>query len=164
MKLNVTRRWAASLFAVALLLGGVQAHESEQYTLPAGRDFADLGPYFSRIVYQAVVNTADSANAAIRSAIESGQPTGEIERLQSPETLATLAWQQLFSALPTNELLDASLLNVDVRTEYPGLVTMYRPIESIYDDPLLVIDLSKPVRTFFRAGTVNIDGTLIGTD
>ena len=41
---------------------------------------------------------------------------------------------------------------------------MYRPVESIYDDPLLMLDLSKAVRTFFRAGTVSAGGVLIGTD
>ena len=41
---------------------------------------------------------------------------------------------------------------------------MHRPTVSIYDDPLLVIDLTKAVRTFFRAGTINAGGTLFGTD
>ena len=164
MKTTFLRLSAASLAASFLLAGAVAAHESEQYTLPAGREFADLGPYLSRIVYRAVVDAANSTNAAIRTAIESGQPPAEIEALQSVDTLATQTWQQLFAALPINELLDAALLHADIRDQYPGLVTMYRPIESIYDDPLLVIDLSKLVRTFFRAGTVNVGGTMIGTD
>ena len=41
---------------------------------------------------------------------------------------------------------------------------MYRPVDSIYDDPLLMLDLSKPVRAFFRAGTVSAGGVLFGTD
>jgi len=51
-----------------------------------------------------------------------------------------------------------------VRERYTGLVTMHWPVPSIYDDPLLLIDLSKFVRTFFRAGTANVGGTVIGTD
>src|SRR4029434_3772417 len=66
--------------------------------------------------------------------------------------------------IPTNELLDVNLLSQDVKAQYPGLVTMHRPTVSIYDDPLLVIDLTKPVRTFFRARTINAGGTLFGTD
>ncbi len=132
--------------------------------MPAGREFADLGPHFSRIVYRAVVDATRWTNATIRAAIEAGKPQYEIEALQSPEAISTATWQQLFAAIPTNELLDAGLLNAAVRDQYPGLVTMHRPVESIYDDPLLVLDISKPVRTFFRAGTVNVDGTLIGTD
>ena len=157
-------RRSAALAAALLLVSAAAAHESEQFTLPAGREFADLGPHFSRIVYQAVVDAANSTNAAIRTAIEAGKPQGEIEALQSPQAISTATWQHLFAAIPTNELLDAGLLNADIRSQYPGLVTMHRPVESIYDDPLLVLDLSKPVRTFFRAGTVNVDGTLIGTD
>ena len=34
----------------------------------------------------------------------------------------------------------------------------------VYDDPLLIIDLTKFVRTFFRSATVNVGGTLFGTD
>ncbi len=164
MKTRFVRGWAAGVAASVLLAGAVAAHESEQYTLPAGREFADLGPYLSRIVYRAVVDTANATNAAIRTAIEAGQPQREIDRLQSVDTISTEAWRQLFVALPTNELLDVGLLHADIRSQYPGLVTMHRPVESIYDDPLLVIDLSKPVRTFFRAGTINVGGTMIGTD
>ncbi len=51
-----------------------------------------------------------------------------------------------------------------MQAQYPGLVTMYRPPVSIYDDPLLVIDLTKAVRTFFRAGTVSAGDYVFGTD
>ena len=65
---------------------------------------------------------------------------------------------------PANETLDLGLIGSAMRGRYPGLVTMYRPVESIYDDPLLLIDVSKPVRAFFRAGTVSAGGMLFGTD
>jgi Ankyrin repeats (3 copies)/Ankyrin repeats (many copies) len=164
MNIGPYRGWAAGAAIFMALAGAVAAHESEQVTLPAGREFADLGPHLSRIVYRSVVDAAKASNAAIRTAIESGQPQGEIERLQSVETVSNEVWVQLFAALPTLELLDAGLLHADVRSQYPGLVTMHRPVESIYDDPLLVIDLTKPVRTFFRAGTINVGGTMFGTD
>ena len=154
---------SAAVVALASLSGST-AHESEQYTLPIGRDFADLGPYLSRIVHGVLIDSATEVNGAIRQAIDTQQPRQRIAELQSPEYLAGVVWEQFFIAIPTNELLDVALLSQAVTDQYPGLVTMYRPTVSIYDDPLLVIDISKFVRTFFRAGTVNVNGTLFGTD
>lgn len=164
---GLSRVARAALSAVGITLAslsGAAAHESEQYTLPIGRDFADLGPYLSRIVYGVLTDAAAQTNDAIGQAINSEQSKQRIAELQSPEYLAGVVWEQFFIAIPTNELLDVSLLSQAVTDQYPGLVTMYRPTVSIYDDPLLVIDLTKAVRTFFRAGTINVNGTLFGTD
>lgn len=141
-----------------------RSHEAEQYTLPAGRDFADLGPYFSKIMYDAVVAATADTNAAIARATESGQSQARIDELQSAEHIAGTVWAQIFAAIPANELLDATLVSEAVQSRYPGLVTMYRPPVSIYDDPLLAIDLTKAVRTFFRAGTVSAGEHVFGTD
>ena len=160
-------RWAlAFLVALATLAGSAPAlsHESEQYTLPAGRDFADLGPYFSKIAYDAVVGATTETNIAIARAIESEHSQAQIEELQSADHIAGKVWEHIFVAIPTNELLDATLVSEAVQSRYPGLITMYRPPVSIYDDPLLVIDLTKVVRTFFRAGTVSAGEYVFGTD
>jgi ankyrin repeat protein len=160
-------RWALTvLIACASLVFGTPAlsHEAEQYTLPAGRDFADLGPYFSKIMVDAVIAAAAETNAAIAQAIESGQAQARIEELQSAEHIADNVWEHIFAAIPANELLDATLASEAVQSQYPGLVTMYRPPVSIYDDPLLMIDLTKAVRTFFRSGTVSAGEHVFGTD
>jgi Ankyrin repeats (3 copies) len=162
-----TRLMPAVFSACALLLAqapAVLAHESEQYTLPVGRNFADLGPYFSRIVYDAIVGAVAETNAAISSAVDSQLSSTPLEQLQSSDYIAGKVWEHLFAAIPANELLDAILISEPVHAQFPGLVTMYRPVDSIYDDPLLVIDLTKVVRTFFRAGTVSAGGEVFGTD
>jgi len=158
-------RAAPILVGLALMHAApAPGHESEQYTLPAGREFADLGPYFSRIVHDAVVGAVDRTNADIAEAVagsESRLPLGE---LQSSAYIAGRVWEQLFLAIPANELLDLQLASDAVVSQFPGLVTVYLPLRSIYNDPLLLIDLTKFVRTFFRAGSVNVGGTVIGTD
>ena len=156
------RRWMAALLLVTL--ASVQAHESEQYTLPAGRDFADLGPLFSRQFAAAIRSAVADVNAAIDAAQAAGDRPVQVQALQSADRIAGQVWARLFVAYPTNEVLDLSLLGADTRARYPGLVTMYRPVESIYDDPLLMLDISKPVRALFRAGTVSAGGVLFGTD
>jgi ankyrin repeat protein len=160
-------RWALTvLIAIASLFSSTPglSHEAEQYTLPAGRDFADLGPYFSKIMVDAVFSATAETNEAIARAIESGQPQALIKELQSAEHIAGKVWEHIFAAIPANELLDATLASEAVQSRYPGLVTMYRPPVSIYDDPLLVIDLTKAVRTFFRSGTVSAGEYIFGTD
>lgn len=163
-------RWrrlcAASLAAGLLLAAGTaaHAHESEQYTLPAGRDFADLGPLLSHRVLSAIRGAVADTNAAIDQALESNASSWQLQNLQSADYVAAQVWGRLFATFPANELLDLGLISATTRAMYPGLVTMYRPVESIYDDPWLLIDLSKPVRALFRAGTVSAGGVLFGTD
>ncbi|HQR72666.1 MAG TPA: ankyrin repeat domain-containing protein, partial [Burkholderiaceae bacterium] len=155
---------AVAASALALVLPPAASHESEQYTLPVGRDFADLGPYFSNIFFDAIVGAVAEANAAIASSIEGRQGAAPLSELHSSDYIAGKVWEHVFAAIPANELLDAQLVSEPVQSQYPGLVTMYRPVQSIYDDPLLIIDLTKVVRTFFRAGTVSAGGEVFGTD
>lgn len=158
-------RWAVPLarrfFALVLLCGlhsPAPAHESEQYSLPEGRDFAELGPHFTQIVHAALVAAVADAN---RSAAQAG--IGD-DPLQAADFIAARVWERLFLAFPTNELLDASLSSATLQAQYPGLVTLHWPASWIYDDPMLLLDVSKFVRTFFRAGTVSANGIPFGTD
>jgi hypothetical protein len=61
----------------------VPAHETDQYTLPVGREFADLGPHFSHMVHDAVVEAMNTTNAAIRHSLHDGRATTRTLRLQS---------------------------------------------------------------------------------
>ena len=140
------------------------AHETDQYTLPVGREFADLGPHFSRRVYAAIAQTVDLTNAAIRRSLRDGAPMNETSRLQSAEVISGEVWLQLFAAFPFNESLDGGLASERMHGRYPGLITVYRPEQSIYEDPILMLDPTKLVRTVARACTVNVDGNLFGTD
>ena len=166
--LRATRRRCRAwmLLAIAALLAPCQpavSHETDQYTLPAGRDFADLGPYFSSLFEAAVRAAVARTNDDIDAALASGRTDSALAE-QSSDHVAGEVWAELFRTFPTNELLDGSLLSEALRSRYPGLVTLHWPVPSIYDQPLLLLDLSKFVRTFFRAGTVSAAGTVIGTD
>jgi hypothetical protein len=165
MRRLVPRLAAATLLAAVLLpMPPAAAHESEQYSLPIGRDFADLGPYLTQIVHGAIVDAVAQTNDAIAEAIANGEPPRKIEELRSGVHIASKVWEFIFVAIPANELLDLALASEPVKARYPGLVTMYRPPMSIYDDALLVVDLTKAVRTFFRAGSISAGGVLFGTD
>jgi hypothetical protein len=149
---------------VGLPLPVVSAHETDQYTLPLGREFADLRFYFSDFARAAITQGVSDTNIAIRGSLVDDRPTPETTRLQSPDYVAGTVWWALFNALLTNEGLDAELAGGAMQARFPGLVVVYRPEESIYDDPLLLVDVTKFVRTFFRASSVNVGGTVFGTD
>jgi hypothetical protein len=78
------------------------AHETDQYTLPVGREFADLGPHFSRVVHGALVTAVDRTNKAIKLSLDrDDRPTDRTARLQSADFIASEVWGQLFAAFPT---------------------------------------------------------------
>ena len=125
------RRALAPLLAVAVATGlmfgagpPVQAHESDQYTLPAGRDFADLGPLLSRNFLAAIRDAVAGTNAAIDSALAAGDLPARVQALQSAGHVAGEVWAHLFVTYPANELLDLGLISSATRASYPGLVTM----------------------------------------
>ncbi|HSH06972.1 MAG TPA: ankyrin repeat domain-containing protein [Burkholderiales bacterium] len=153
-----------SLGLIAALSPSADAHETDQYTLPLGQEFADLRLHFSRMVHDAIAAAVQTTNAEIRKSLANGKPTWDTSWYQSPGFIAGQVWYEVFAAMPTNEMLDAELGVETTRMRYPGLVVVYRPEQLIYDDPLLLIDITKFVRTFFRSSSVNVGGTLFGTD
>lgn len=141
-----------------------QAHESDQYTLPVGREFADLSVHFSRLVYEAIADAVAETNESIGDTLSDGEATPETVALQSADVISGNVWEQLFATFPTNESLDASLSRAEFRDLYPGLLTAYRTEQFLYDHPGLLVDITKLVRIGFRASTVMVDGTSFGTD
>jgi hypothetical protein len=162
IKRQIRRIILSGLMACCTL--GAVANETDQYSLPIGRDFADLRGYFSQLVYDDVAAAAARVNRQIEGSLLDGQPTETTAWRQSADHMSSVVWGYLFRTFPANESLDAFLHSKVFRDRYPGLLTAYRPETLIYDHPGLVIDITKIVRVFFRASTVNIDGTLLGTD
>lgn len=154
-------RWSWAGVACAALVAPslpARAHETEQYSLPAGREFADLGPYFTLRVHEALADAVADVN---RLAPEAGIVD---DPLRAADFIAGRVWERMFLAFPTNELLDARLGRAALQVQYPGLVTLHRPASGLYDDPLMLVDVSKFVRTLLRAGTVSVNGIPFGTD
>ena len=165
------RKLAPIILIFALLLpASAVAHETDQYTLPLGREFADLRVHISRVIRDAIAEAVERTNASIRSSLMGGnsasgsRPTSETERLQSADVIARNVWGSIFSAITTAEGWDAEVHSDAMAARYPGLVTAYRAERSLYDHPALVLDITKWVRVFFRASTTMVDGTEFGTD
>ena len=58
-----------ALYAVALLAPAAGAHETDQSTLPLGREFADLKIPLSHMVQAAIVEAVNQTNRAIQHSL-----------------------------------------------------------------------------------------------
>lgn len=140
------------------------ANETDQYTLPIGRDFADLRVNITRLVLGDIEDSMGVVNEDIARGLQAGKTRESMENLYSPNNMASVVYSKLFMTFPANESLDVILHTKVFKDKHPGMITAYRPETSIYDHPGLLIDITKIVRLLFRASTVNIDGTRLGTD
>ena len=87
--------------------------------MPAGRDFADLGPLLSRSFLAAIRDAVADTNAAIDSALAAGDRPAQVQALQSADQVAGQVWSRIFVTYPTNELLDLGLLSSATRASLP---------------------------------------------
>ncbi len=156
------RPFCALLFAV-MFSSAALAHETDQYSVPIGREFADLRFLFSEDVFDALQSAVTKTNARIEASLRDGQPTHATKRLQSPKTIAAAVYAQFPPVINHVETLEMRLAGPDVRRRYAGLIVRYHPSVWIYSHWALMLDFTKPAR-WMRCATILIDGTYLGTD
>jgi ankyrin repeat protein len=151
-------------FALAASLAlSAYAHEADQYSVPAGREFADLRLFFSEEFHGALQSAVSSTNARIKRSLRNGQATGQTASLQSPEVIARAMLSEFPPVANYIELLELALRTPKVRARYPGLVIAHQPAVWIYHHWALLLDPTKLVR-LWRSSTIMVDGTYFGTD
>jgi len=155
-------RWA--LCAALLLVAPAAAHETDNFTIPPGREFADLGPYLSRWVYGLIDKGVAQVNREIQAAMDAGASQAELEELQSPWRIAPAVNAQLPWALMVIENLERQLPSGQFRARFPGQVTSYRATtESIFTFANFPLDPRQIIR-LLQASTIRVYGVYIGTD
>ncbi|HNQ23548.1 MAG TPA: ankyrin repeat domain-containing protein [Phycisphaerae bacterium] len=160
---TATLRRAIAVYLLATLAPMSAAHEADQYTVPSGREFADLRLYFSEQFHGTLTRAMEKTNNRIRRSLKDGEPTSATARLQSPEVIAQAVLHEFPSVAYYIEGLEGRLRRTDVQERYPGLVVAYQPTFWIYHHPALLLDPTKLVR-LWRTSTIMIDGTYLGTD
>ncbi|MEK6674785.1 MAG: ankyrin repeat domain-containing protein [Planctomycetota bacterium] len=161
----MNKRATAWVFFVMGLCGAPisRAHETDQYTVPVGRQYADLRHYFSDDFRGILERATEKTNAKIAHSFRNGHSTAETARLQSPDSIA---WAVLYEFPPVIfhvETLEMRLRNPVMRSRFPGLLTIFQPQIRIYDHVGLLLDPTKLIR-LGRSSTVMINGTFLGTD
>ncbi len=164
--MHLTRMAAGMGIACALLIGArAAAHETDQFTVPVGKSFADFGDELTAHYHDAIESAVDKLNARIRSALEEkGDPTN-VEWLQTPETLVGFVYEEFQPAYFAIETFERHVHHSEAtRKRYPGRVTgHWESIRNIYQHAYFPLD----PRQFWRlwhAATINVYGTYMGPD
>lgn len=155
--------WLLAALAVVITLAPhARANETDQFTLPAGEEFADLGDFFSGNLYLTLTETCDAVNAKIKAAIASNDGD-QLERLHSAEYIAGRVAGVYGIGIVEASSLEKTLKSDEAREKWPGKVIAYQPRSSIYSFAHLPID---PRNAFLVAknSTVKVYGIYFGLD
>ena len=163
--LRTTRVIGARLVACALVVSvalssatrPVAAHETDQYTLPVGREFADLGDYFTAFFYDAIARGVDKTNDRIRAEISSGRNPAQF---QTAEYVTRAVNKEFPYAISLIEDLDNRMTSAAMKDRWPGALPGYKPPPSM--KKFLLYPLN-PFRAW-NCATVNVFGVHLGTD
>jgi ankyrin repeat protein len=155
---------AAAAGTIGLMIAPpAAAHETDQYTLPHGRQFADLGPHLNAWAYDHIEEGVAKVNGRIEAALRSNNRKA-VEAAQEPEEIVKAVNAALPNAYDVIENLNTLFHSPTMRSEYPGLVVGYHDqFGNIYEKAHFILD----PRQFFRiwhAGTLYAYGSYLGAD
>ena len=157
---------AAILFLLAVLVavGLARAHETDQFTLPPDRDFADLSDELTLWAYGAIQRGVDKVNRRIEQAVKSGASAQRLAELQSPEEIVRAVNSEFPWAMEVIEGWEHRLHSKALQQRHPGKVVGYKEtLTNIYQGAHLPID----PRQFFRlylGSTFRVGDVYLGTD
>jgi ankyrin repeat protein len=113
----------------------VGAHETDQFTVPVGWQFADIGDELTALYYDTIERGVSQLNDRIRDGRETGRSDAYAARLQTPDAVAN-----------------------------PGRITgHWESINNLYRDLYLPID-PRLLWRIWHASTMNVYGSYFGPD
>jgi hypothetical protein len=148
---------------LAFLPSAANGLETDQYTVPVGRKFADLRFYMSNEIYNRISSAVEKVNSQIDQSLKYTRGTIETSELQSPAAIAAAVYAEFPSLVYHIQAWEAKLHSRKVRSQFPGMVVAYKPPSWIYHHWALVLDPTKLVR-LVRTSTIMVNGTYMGTD
>ena len=127
------RRFGLAISMTAALCFNAAAHETDQFTVPVGHEFADLGDYFNELMYDTIDAALSRTNERIRRAIQANRSSSDISRLQSGDTLAAAVFREFDSAYVLIENLERLTKSKAMARKYPGQLIGYETqLHNIY--------------------------------
>ncbi len=157
-----TQRIAVFLGLLALLRlpPAARAHETDHFTPPPRRPFANLGPAFTQDFHRRIARAVRKTNIQIQSARHAPSTR---ERLRSPDHIARMICNEFGVAGFYIDEVERFVSTPKRRTTHPGLLTHHRARPSIYDEALLPVD---PRRFYllWRGSTFMINGVYVSSD
>lgn len=148
---------------MVFLCGTLRAHETDQFILPAHREFADLSDVFTRWAFDLLQRAVEKTNAEIHQAIDA-KDEGRLERLYSQEHIVSAVNGQFPWALDVIENLEKTLHGDETKARFPGMVVAHKAIGgNVYSGAGLFFDPRQLIRLFYSSD-FKVYGIHIGTD
>jgi hypothetical protein len=166
----VLRRCLA-LLAVGLVMLGITAgdacaHETDQFTLPMDRPFADMGDFLDAVHYRALEKGAAKINARIVEAMKDPDPVRRrqrIDELHDPWRISEAVYGRFNDAFFEIVDLELALRSDWARQSHPGEITAYTTLDWIYSVVHFPLDPRRIV-LLFQSSTFKAYGVYFGTD
>ena len=137
-----------------------KAHETDQYTSPQGREFADFGPYLTKFMYDAISKGVEYQNTHIRRAISEDTKGKDLDKLQSNDELASAVNRQFPIALFLIDNLDHYTTSDAIKPHYPGKLIGFKTSSGIRK----YVDIPLSPFNAWSAATIKAYGHYIGND
>jgi ankyrin repeat protein len=160
-----SKRKSAALAIVLLVALTVSpqfaiGHETDQFTLPQGREFADYSAPLTRLAYKAIAEGVARQNNRIQSAVDRKGLQDEINWLKSDFQLVDTVNRQLPVALFLIEDLDRKTTSNEAKSDYPGRLVGYKVKIGIRKN------IENPWNIFraWNCATIQAFGVYFGTD
>ncbi|MDQ3439771.1 MAG: ankyrin repeat domain-containing protein, partial [Planctomycetota bacterium] len=158
----MVRNRAGFVVALLVLASAIPAlaHETDQFTVPPGREFADIGDTLTIWSYRAVKSGVDRTNNKIRSAIKAKRGEDSLKKLQSPPEIAMAVNAAFPPALFSIEDWDKRVQAAGAKDNFPGRVVGYKPFIGVRKHAEFSLD---PFRSW-NCATIRAYGVYFGTD
>jgi cytohesin len=150
---------------ITVICAPATAHETDQFTVPTGKVFADVGDELTAIFYTGIEDAVNDLNTRLRHATEAGRGQTFIDYLQSPETFADTVYNQYAAAwFMINRVEKMVHGDQAMRRKHPGRVIGYwESIHNVFTGVYHPLDLRQLWR-IFHACMMDAYGSYIGPD
>jgi ankyrin repeat protein len=150
--------WRAAIVLVfAFAAHPAAAHETDQFGLPIGREFADLGDFITEWAYGAVDRGVSKLNRKVDEYLKAGRDPSS---LYTPDAVADAVCHEFPMAVLGIEQFDRRVHSSEWFVRYPGRLPGFEPPPTI--EKILLYPLN-PLRAW-NCSTVKAYGVLVGTD
>ena len=142
----------------------LHAHETDQFTTPPGREFADLGEPLSLWFYQILDKAVARANHDIEARINAQGPGADLSEFHTQEYIVPVVNGQIPWAMDVIEGWEREIHSHGVRDKYPGRVVGFKePFKNIMQHTHFFLD-PRQLWRLFLSSTMKADGVYFGTD